>query len=276
MRHFGYEEKNWSGIFGRCEALASLTGMVAAYIGATVSNVDLRYPWFLSSAGYLILGTISTLIMKEEYFQKRSYSIKEGFARIISVTRNGINTARSNKVVLFLFVIGILQFVCLQAPNMQWQPLFLPFFGNKAALGVVWAAVSLMIVLGSFLAPKLLQRIRDEKKCLMWVQIWIGLGIIISVLCRSIFLMMPAFLFHELTRGMFKPIKDSYLHGNIGDEGARATVSSFESLSRHIGAITGLLLSGLIAQMGSIRLAWTISGLVLIIGTLMIARSVKK
>lgn len=276
VRHFGYTGNNFSKVFSLANTLGNIAGIVSAYIGARVSDHNLSMPWFLASAGYLVLGIVSTIFMKEEYFERKKYSLKNAIKETVNMTRKGIAYARTNREVMFLFAWGLVFFVSVQAPNMQWQPFFKGFFSSNETLGRIMGGIKLCLLAGSVMAPLLLRFVKDQRKSLILLNLIIGVCIALSVMFGQVGLVIPIFLLHEIGRGMLDPILDSYLHDNIAKENVRATVSSFVSNSAHIGAMIGLLGSGMLANNGSIPLAWIGSGVFLVIGTIGVSVLVKK
>jgi len=83
------------------------------------------------------------------------------------------------------------------------------------------------------------------------------------------------FYIHEVGRGMLRPLRDAYLNNNI-DSDAKATILSITNVSHHLGGMTGLFLSGVLAQQGLIPRAWIFSGTTLAIATVVIVATSKK
>ncbi len=127
-------------------------------------------------------------------------------------------------------------------------------------------------MVGAGLARPMLRMVRDEKRALALVQAMVGIGIAGSVMVGIFPLAVSAFLFHEIARGMFKPLKDVYLHDNIPSK-ERATIVSFESIAHHGGGMIGLLASGLLAERAGIPITWSLSGLLLLTSTLLVMRN---
>ncbi|MEK7578974.1 MAG: MFS transporter, partial [Patescibacteria group bacterium] len=169
--------------------------------------------------------------------------------------------------------IGTLQFVAIQAPNMQWQPYFAQFFkGGISSFGFLSAGIGLSLMAGAWLAPRLLKKIPDERRALVFMQAIVGIGLAASVAWNVFPVVLTAFLFHEVARGMFKPLKDVYLHDNIPSK-ERATIVSFESIAHHGGGMIGLLGSGILAEKAGIPVAWALSGMLLLVSALLVMRN---
>jgi predicted MFS family arabinose efflux permease len=156
---------------------------------------------------------------------------------------------------------------------MHWQPLFSQWLEEKS-LGYIWSGISLSIMIGAWIAPKVLARIRNERKVLLGCQVMIGVVIVIASMTNSLVTTLLMFFLHEMFRGAFRPLHSAYLHDNISPK-HRATTESFSCMAYHFGGMFGLLFSGLIAQQLGIASGWMISGFVLILSTLFIIKTGK-
>lgn len=134
-------------------------------------------------------------------------------------------------------------------------------------IGFIYAGISLSMILGTLVAPRISDRIVCEKKTLIFLQASIGVGIFASVITNSFILSVLAFMLHEFFRGSFDPVKSSYLHENIPSE-QRATIESLESSVQKGGGMIGLCVSGFLAQKFGIPFTWMIFGSLMFFGTL--------
>ena len=100
-------------------------------------------------------------------------------------------------------------------------------------------------------------------------QVFTGLCIATSLMFAP-FVNFSVFLVHEIGRGVFRPVKDSYLNKWI-DAKERATTLSYESLVNHAGGAVGLVISGLLAKYLSIPVAWVAGGSILAVTAISLA-----
>ncbi len=274
LRHQGYQG-SLGKVFSREQQIRNGAGMLAAVAGAYAAEYNSSLPWFCGGCFFLVAGTIAVIFMKEENFVRQKFSFRAGWNSMKDVIVSSTRYSISNDAVRFIVIMSLAQFFCVQAANMQWQPFFMTFMDHKRNLGFIFSGISVAMMLGSLAAPTLLKWIRDEKKALWLTQTAIGIGIAATVYCHSILPALIAFIGHEVFRGMFVPIKDSYLNDNIPSR-ERATLLSFESISHHVGGMAGLLASGFMAQYLSMRFAWTFSGLTLIIAAFILMKAQKR
>jgi len=213
--------------------------------------------------------------MKEEYFKKSRYSITEKVCELKGTVKRSIVYASSNKVVRFILGLTALQYIAIQAPNMQWQPLYLGPGGKHVTLGWIWVGIAALSALGGMVSGRFLTKVGDEKRALVTAQAAIGCGIALAGAFRLIPVSLLIFLLHEVARGLFKPLHDVYLNDNIPSK-ERATIISCGSILYHLAGIIGLVGSGYLAVRTSIGLTWVVSGTVLLAGTLILAKNGKK
>ncbi len=274
LKHRG-DGRALAPVFARGEQIRHGTWILGALGGSFVAQWNLVFPWIVGGSVMLIAGMLTILLMREEYFVRRTWSWRRGWNSMHTTTVQSLRFVRSSSVVHFLIVMGIVQLFAVQAPNMQWQPFFGKFFSAKIAFGVLFTGISLSLFAGSALAPRFLRRMRSDRRAILAAQGAIGVGLLLAALVQPLVLILPAFLFHEMCRGLFNPLKSAYLNAHI-PSAERATIISFDTMAHHVGGMVGLLVSGLVAHYGSIPLAWGMSGFSLLAATLLIARNGKK
>jgi Na+/melibiose symporter-like transporter len=262
LKHHNYEQST-KIIFAKGAQLRHGVGIVAALVGAYLSDISMSLPWLVGGIIFAIAGIVALVVMKEEYFVKEKYSIKEGWGKLKDVTKTSMEYGVKNKNIRFIMLLVLGLNFATMAPNMQWQPYFKQWFPNQTTLGFLWSGMALAMMLGAWLAPKLLKKVTDEKNALLYCHSVTALCIIGTVALGILPVAILMFFMHEIARGAFEPIKEAYLHDNIPSK-ARATIVSFESIAHHAGGAIGLIASGALALYGSITLAWIVSGVVLL------------
>ena len=274
VRHQGYGG-SLNLVFSKEQQLGQLGLIIGAICGAFLADKNMALPWVVAGFIMLVAGIAAMLLMKEEYFVKQNFSIKNGFLAMKNTAVTSFTYGMKHKVVRFVLVLAVIQFFAVQAPNMQWQPFFSQFLSNKTQLGFVFALIAIAMGVGSALAPWFLKKTKSEEKALLVSQAIIGVGVIATVFFDWFPAALSMFIVHEMARGLFKPIKDVYLNDHIPSK-ERATLISFESLFAHIGGAIGLFVSGLMAEKISIPFTWVFSGAVLICSSLWLMKNLSK
>jgi MFS family permease len=273
LDHHGYQGDKRS-VFAHAQIWPKLAVLIAAFVGSYLAEFDMRVPFVLESCVACIEGLIVFFWLEEKYFEKRKFSIMLGLTSVKDTIRHSIQFGIKNAPIRFLLAVGILQTLCMQAPNMQWQPFFLKDTNDVSSLGYIYAGMMLGLFCGSYLAKSMRIHITNERKVLVGCQVVTGVFLVLTVLVPfpGSFIM---FILHEVPRGMYGPVKDKFLHDNIPSY-ARATISSFESMTPHFGAILGLGVSGVLAEKIGIENTWVLAGLFLILCTMCIGYRTRK
>ena len=69
------------------------------------------------------------------------------------------------------------------------------------------------------------------------------------------------FCIYEIARGFMEPIQSAFINDEI-PSAERATILSLNQVFMRVGAILGLLITGMIAEKASIPTAWVVAALV--------------
>lgn len=246
-------------VFSKEQQLGQAALIIGSISGAFLADKNIVLPWIVGGAGSFLAGVFAIFFM-EENFTRKPHTLASALKSLMYTAHTGINYGLRSSAVRFIFLIGVAQSFAIQAPNMQWQPFFARHIPNQLGLGFIFAGIALSAMLGSKLAPWLLGKSGSEKKALLITQVIIGFGILFAALAGRWFsLAISIFLFHEVARGLFIPIKSKYLNDNIPSK-ERATIISCESIAHHLGGAIGLVVSGAVAQYVSIESAWILSG----------------
>ncbi len=254
------------------DAAAYIAG---ASLGAWISDMDLVLPWIIGGIIQFVVALAAAILMKEEGFERQAFNLKEGLCAMKKTVRVSIEHGRKNKKIRFIFLAVALMQMTLAGPNLQWQPFFKRFLGDSLVpLGLIFAGISVAIILGAALTDRTMKLLKQEKRAMCLAQLGVGVLIAITGYMTSFTVALVVYLLHELIRGIYRPIKDAYMHENIPSS-ERATLVSFESMTRQIGGMLGLVGSGLLAEYVSIPFTWAMSGLLLFVATLWLMKNGK-
>lgn len=271
LKHHGHEG-SLASLFAKEQQIGHTVGIIGALAGAFLADRSMSLPWIAGGSVMVLTALLAQYIMKEEYFVRQKFSFKAGLQSMKNTIRASIDYGIKQKTVRFILILGSIQFLAVMAPNMQWQPFFGQFIAHKTTLGFLWAGMAGCLIAGSALAPWFLRKVVSEQKALVISQVIIGVGLLAAVATKIFPIALSAFLVHEIARGLFRPLKDVYLNDNI-PSAERATLISFESISHHIGGMFGLVISGALAKYAGIPAAWIFAGMILIVGTLLLAKN---
>lgn len=262
MRHHGFEG-DLNPVFSRGDQLKHGAALMGAVAGGALGDISLALPWGVGSILLFVAAAIAYLTMREDYFERKAVTMRSGWEALRMTVHASVEYGYRNQNVRFIMLMVLGLSFSVMAANMQWQPHFKTWLTTPSSLGLLFAGMGFSLMLGARIAPNLLKRVTNERKALITCHALVGIGIVGTVAFGWFGASLAFFLLHEIGRGMFMPIKTAYLHDNIPSR-ERATIGSFESIAQHVGGTAGLLVSGAVAQWGSISHAWTLSGLTLL------------
>ena len=260
-------------VFGRSAFYNQVGGCVGAITGAYAGAYYDSLPWLIGSLGMLVVTLIAHFSMREDYFVRKSYSWSGGFEAMKETAHTSFRYAREDKAVRFILIATFVQIYSVQALNMYWQPFFRNHSIKEEHLGFIYTGMMFFIAIGSFLAGRL-KGSGKEKTVIYFSMLYVGATVLLATASPLLSVSLGFFLVHELGRGFWAPMADSYLHHRIPSE-ERATVMSFCSIAPHVGGAIGLLASGAIAEFFGIPTAWTVAGSALLIGALVVRKNDK-
>jgi MFS family permease len=239
----------------------SIGTIIGCILGSIIGGINLSFPW-LASASFMFICALVSFFIKENYQPEKRIRSKNG---LIKQMREAWIYGIKNKELLLIMVFGTTISFSVQAINMQWTLIFKEGYGfSSPQLGMLFVGISLSTAAGSRFSKKI-TRLFNEKSAIIIPQIITALAIILCSRASGFTVVISAFLIHEFGRGIFNPLKQSYVNNRLRSE-SRATLLSLESMFAKLGALGGLLVSGLVAEMMSIKSAWLFSGVFLLLG----------
>ena len=270
LKHHGNDGPHQK-IFARSEFYCKATSAIGAVIGAYLASFNMAWPWFVGGTIMVATFVVARKIMKEEYFERRTLSIREGVSSMIDVARTSIRYGKEDSAVRFILAVTFIQIFSVMAFNMYWQPHLKNHGMQPVYFGYVYFGIMALTALGLFIVAQIDCGGR-EKRAIVIIHTVTGVCMIAAACMTSMPLILVFFLLHEIPRGSIQPVISSFLHHRI-PSGERATIDSFCSIAPHIGGAIGLLLSGVIAQKFGISVAWIVSGIILTGGALLLSRN---
>lgn len=270
LRHQGFY-RPLHRIFGRSAFYNQVGGSVGAITGAYAGSYYDSLPWLMGSAGMFLVTLLAFFSMKEDYFVQKSYSWSSGLEAMRETARTSFRYAKKDRAVRFILVATFVQIYSVQALNMYWQPFFRNHSIKEEHLGFIYAGMMFFIAIGSFLAGRL-KGSGKEKAAIYWSMLYVGVTVLLATASPFLSLSVSLFLVHELGRGFWGPMAESYLHHRVPSE-ERATIVSFCAIAPHVGGAIGLLASGAIAELCGIGTAWAVAGSALLLGAILVRRT---
>lgn len=274
---FHGEKIDLGTLFTRAGQVRKLGAVLGVLMGSYAAELfGLQMPWVMSTIIFFFVAIGAWVYMKEDYFKKVYTTMKDGISDLSSTAKKTVLFARQSvHVVNVLLLVGIS--ACgMQAYNMQWQPFFKGHIHSASQLGWFFVAIILFSFVGISISKKIMKRGGSNFAIFLVISlVCTGIAMIFTSLSQVAFISILMFLMHEISRGSYNVFADAYMNAHIPSE-ERASLLSFQALAGHIGMAIGLPISGWIADNYSIRHAWIISSLFLLIASGIIALRIRK
>ena len=259
-------------VFRREGYVSSAGAIIGSLIGSYTGNYNLAWPWLLSAILAVLVGLYS-FTLTEPYHDKNTIRTKVSLKEQI---RTGWRHGFSNRNLIGFMILGAVLALAVQALNMQWTIVFQKDYHLETKyLGWIFIGIALTQAWGGYLSKYSRRLIKNERKSLAFTQLITALSIIVLTLISGLITTLSVFLVHEISRGAFKPLKQTFFNDQLLSE-TRATVLSLDSMVSKIGSLIGLLISGFLANTYSIKIAWLVSGIFLLIATSIFLLPTKK
>lgn len=263
---FHGEKIDLGTLFTRAGQVRKLGAVLGVLMGSYAAELfGLQMPWVMSSIIFFFVAIGAWVYMKEDYFKKSYTNLKGGFMELIPTSKKTISFARKNNhIITILLIVGV-SACAMQAYNMQWQPFFKNFIPSASQLGWFFVAIIVSSFTGISISKKVMKKNGNDFGIPLVISlIVIGCAMFFAALSPVIGISIAMFMVHEVSRGSYSVFSDAYMNAHIPSE-ERASLLSLQALAAHIGMAIGLPISGWIADNYSIRYAWLISSIFLVI-----------
>jgi MFS family permease len=262
-------------IFARRSLISRVSVIVASIVGGWIGDHGLNLPFFASSLTYAICGLVALTLMKENYFKRNKFSFIDSVKEMKETWNKSLSFAKVDVSFRFVLMISAVQMFAFMAPNMEWQKVFKDLGFSNSANGLIGGFINVAIIVGILMSNRFGKYLPGEKSKLIFTQVFTGACIVLTVSFVNIYPVLIFFFLHEVGRGASGPMMESYTQKCIPSSKERATLASFGSMVGHFGGALGLIVSGLIAKYAGIAPAWIVSGSLLILAILVLARNHK-
>ena len=250
-------------IFSDTEYKATIAQIFGGGAGGVLATLNLKLPWLTGAILLACLAIVMATIMPADSNPLPS-TTKERRQLFVAYLKQGIKIGYHHKLLRRLFILLAIATFSWQPINMFWQPLFKSSWG-MLSLGFIWMAIKITIAFANRLASKIKQRL---EVAIYWSMLQSAVAIFLLTFINNLPLVLGLFIFHEIGRGLFSPLKKSLINKQITTHKLRATILSLESMLTKMGATSGLLISGWLGKNTNIIFSWKIFSLLLIIASI--------
>lgn len=281
LRFYGQEKMvKRSYVQGAGTIVAKGALLIASTIGGVIAA---RYgqPVLFFIGSFLMLGAMVVIYlrMRDFAFERKEKIAIENLSQLVRYTilkyrdtfKKARHTFKKDRQLAALFYLFLVYMFCTQSLNMDWQPWFRSLGFGLDTLGFYFGVMMVFVAVGGLL---LLRGVFDTDRVDLFftARMILGLLVVAVIVCAQlhfIYAAMLFFLLHEIPRGVFESAISAFYTPRTETE-TRATIGSCIFQAGHIGAVLGLVTSGLVSQHCGILCSWTVSAAVLIVAPIFI------
>lgn len=259
--------------FLRASQVSQISGFLAIFVSVAVASVSLQLAIIVAGLILLALVLLLMLIMPEAGFKPAARDQYGGWSTFFDTLRGGIGLIRGRRLLLLILLATIIHGAFSEGFDRLWTAHLLESF-SLPALGpldeIVWfGIISAVAVPLSLLATELIRRRVDMTShravalTLFVVYALMLLAVLSFSLGGSFALVLLGLWLTGALRTIRNPLMETWINQNTESEW-RATVLSIQGQADAFGQIAGGPVVGAVGLLSSIRIAISISALMLL------------
>ena len=244
MDHVGHEGTT-EAIFARGGQVQGAAMLIGTLTGGFLGSWHLSAPYVLRAVLLVACLVVAAVWMHDLGFTQRRFKAKQIPREMRAILDDSLRDGWRRPPVRALLLIGMLWWGFLIWGWYAWQPHFVDLAGGAIwVAGIVAAAVSLTMIAGNGIAPRLAKWMGDRSLVLLTMSLFAALGFVGVGLAESFWPAVLAFLFAMAAFAIHEPVRNAMLHALIPSR-TRATVVSFGGL---LGSAAGVVSQVVLAR----------------------------
>ncbi len=259
--------------FVRSAQVAQVTGFAAIFASVAVASLSLQLAIVSAGGIMLALALLLVLLMPEAGFQRQEASQRESWTALFDTFRSGLRLVRRRHLLILIMAATIIHGAFSEGFDRLWTAHLLGNF-TLPALGqldeIVWFGIISAVGMPlSLLAMEYIRRGVDmtSNRSVTLALTAVYIAMIGSVLLFTLGESFPLLLLGLWVTGAMRAIRNPLMEAWINqhtESGLRATVLSIQGQADAFGQIAGGPVVGAVGHFSSVRMAITISALMLV------------
>lgn len=267
----GYERA--AGAFLRSSQVAQVASFLAIVLSVALASYSLQVAIITGGIILLLLAALLALVMPEEGFQRRSRGERETWQTFRTTLVDGIGLVRARRILMLIMLATVIHgafsegFDRLSTAHIL-ENFELPPLGQLNE--IVWfgiiSAVSMPLTLGAMeYMRRRLDLTNGRLVALMLAVVYIVMigSVLLFTLGNSFALILMGFWLTQAARGIRNPLMEAWINLYVESD-VRATVLSIQGQADALGQIAGGPAVGAVGLWTSVRVAISVSALMLL------------
>jgi MFS transporter, DHA3 family, tetracycline resistance protein len=267
--------------FVQAQKWSQIAGFLGLWVSILLGLIRLNMPHFIGGASLIALSVILILIMPEDGFQRTPAEERESWRDLFKTFGEGVKIMRLRPILMMIVGSSLLIGLFSEGWDRLHTAHLLTNFGLPDANGSYETLLLFGVIatVGSFLGfagttwleRKNWQSHEQLSTGLMWIYGIIGLAVLLFAWSSNLLMALVALWIMDLARTLSHPLSMSWINNHI-DSKVRATVLSVSSQANAIGQIAGGPPVGYIGIVSGLRIAISISGLLMLPAVLLVTQ----
>lgn len=259
--------------FVRSAQAAQVTGFIAIFVSVGVASVSLQLAIVSAGIIMLMLALLLALLMPEEGFKRLDASGPETWSTLFTTFRDGLRLARGRRLLLLIMAATVIHGAFSEGFDRLWTAHLLQNFALPPLAQfdeIVWfGVISAVGIPLSLVTMELIRRRVDmtSNRSLALTLTAVYIATIASVLLFTLGESFALALIGLWITGAMRTVRDPLMEAWINqhtESAVRATVLSIQGQADAFGQIAGGPAVGALGLLSSVRMAITISTLILL------------
>lgn len=267
--------------FVQAQRVSIIVGFVALWISIGIGAIRLNLPHLIGGGTLIILSIILWIVMPEDGFQRVPKAERETWSDLFKTLRDGVKLIRASHILAMIIASSLLIGLFSEGwDRLQTAHLLMNFglpdpstsFNTLILFGIIGSVGSLVAYIGNtWLEKRNLQSHEELSTALMLTYAVMGVSVITFAWSGHLILALCSLWIMGAARTVSHPLFTAWINNHI-DSKVRATVLSVSSQADAIGQIAGGAPVGYIGILTSIRVAISVSGMILLPAVWLVAR----
>ena len=241
--------------------IRSVLMLLGGFIGSAIALWEPRFIWVP-----FVLTALGASVVAHRSMNGQGEPLE--YVSELEAFRLALASLRSSRALIWV-VASLIVFGAVVSFNHFWALFFLPQVG-QLGLAFIWPVMYLGVIGASLCVRRLTIPVGSESNIIVLSVAFAGAGLLGVAIAPGLLLAMPALLVHEIGRGFFQPLTDSFVQHRVHTS-YRATFGSLQSFLGRIGfAVVPLTVWLFIADKpntpATISLVWIACAAALLLG----------
>jgi MFS transporter, DHA3 family, tetracycline resistance protein len=274
-----------SEAFLRSSQVGQVVSFVGIFISIAIASISLQLAIVVAGISLIGLAVFLMLMMPEEGFQRVPAEERESWSDLFSTFRKGATLVRGRRILMTILLIAVIYGAFTEGFDRLWTAHILTNF-TLPQVGdldqIVWfGLISAVSMPATLVATELVRRrvdltnSRTIAKVLSVVYAGLTVSVLVFALGGSFLLVLVGLWLAKMFRTVSYPLTEAWINQHT-ESNVRATVLSIQGQADAFGQIAGGPMVGFIGTLSSVRVAISVSALMLTPLMLVFNRTLKK